>query len=61
MKKVIIPTELVNIIEETEIVRKHEQKAKRAIKKQKVDELVAQGIDKEIAKAMTEAFMACGL
>nr|DAV20212.1 MAG TPA: hypothetical protein [Caudoviricetes sp.] len=61
MKKVIIPTELVNIIAEEENIRTHTKKAEREIKKQRIAELVAQGIDKAVAKAMTEAFMACGL
>lgn len=53
--------ELAQYIEYEEIVRKHERKAEREIKKEKINELVAQGIDKEIAKAMTEAFMFCDL
>lgn len=53
--------ELAQYIEYEEIVRKHERKAKKEIKKEKINELVAQGIDKEIAKAMTEAFMFCNL
>lgn len=61
MKKIIVSNELVNGAAETEIVRSHISKANREIKKQRIAELVAQGIDKEVAKAMTQAFMACGL
>ena len=44
----------INYIEEQEIIRKHEAKAKKVLIKQRVDELVAQGIDKEIAKVMAK-------
>ena len=57
MKKIIIPNELVSVIAEEEIIKNHISKANRVIKKQKVAELVAQGIDKEVAKSMTKAFM----
>lgn len=61
MKKVIIPTELVNVMAEDEIIKTHIKKAEREIKKQRINELIAEGIDKVTAKAMVEAFMACGL
>lgn len=44
----------INYIEEQEIIRKHEAKAKKVLIKQRVVELVAQGIDKEIAKVMAK-------
>lgn len=44
----------INYIEEQEIIRKHEAKAKKVLIKQRVDELVAQGIDKEMAKIMAK-------
>lgn len=37
------------------------EKAERQIRKDKVNELVSQGIDKEIAKAMTKAYWDCGI
>ena len=49
MKKIIVSDELVNGIAETEIVGVHISKASREIKKQR------------LAKAMTQAFIACGL
>lgn len=52
MTKVNIPTELINIIAEEEIIRTHEKRAKAAIKRERVKELVAEGIDKELAKVM---------
>lgn len=53
--------ELAQYIECEEIVRNHEKKAIKEIKKQRIAEMVAQGIDKEIAKAMVNSFVACGL
>lgn len=53
--------ELAQYIEYEEIVRKHEKKAIKEIKKQKIKELVAEGVDEELAKVMTQAFMSCGL
>lgn len=44
----------INYIEEQEIIRKHEAKAKKVLIKQRVDELVTQGIDKEMAKIMAK-------
>ena len=55
MTKVIIPTELVNAIAYEEIVRTHERRAKAAIKKERVNELIAQGVDPELAKVMINA------
>lgn len=53
--------ELAQIIAHDEIVRTHEKKAMKEIKKQKIAELVAQGIDKELAKVMVNSFVAVGL
>lgn len=44
--------ELAQMIEYNEIVRNHIKKAEKAIKKQRTDELMALGIDAEIAKVM---------
>lgn len=44
--------ELAQIIEYEEIVRNHIKKAERAIRKERTAELMAQGIDPEIAKVM---------
>lgn len=52
MKKIIITTETVNAIAEEEIIRTHTRKAERAIKKDRTNELIAEGIDPEIAKVM---------
>ena len=52
MVKTIITTEMVNGIAFDEITKTHERKAKTAIKKDRIAELTAQGIDKEIAKVM---------
>ena len=52
MKKVIITTEMVNAIAEEEIIRTHIKRAERAIKRERTKELIAEGIDKEIAKVM---------
>lgn len=48
---------LAEIIEENNRI----EKAERQIRKDKVNELVSQGIDKEIAKAMTKAYWDCGV
>lgn len=52
MKKIIIEREVLNHIAYEEIIRTHEKKAKKAIKKDRVKELTAQGIDKELAQVM---------
>ncbi|MGN0107821.1 MAG: hypothetical protein ACI4A5_09025 [Hominilimicola sp.] len=57
MKKIIIPNELVNIIAEQMIIDEHIKKAKKAIRKERISELTAQGIDKDIAAVMAD----CGL
>lgn len=49
--------ELAQYIEYEEIVRTHEARAKKAILKARVNELTAQGIDKELAIVMAK----CGL
>ena len=48
---------IAEMIEEKERTRK----AEKAIFDTKVKELVAQGIDKQVAKAMVKAFASCGL
>lgn len=37
------------------------EKAEREIKKMRIAELVAEGVDKEIAKVMVQSFINCGL
>lgn len=37
------------------------EKAEREIRKQRIKELMSEGISKEIAIAMTDAFISCGL
>lgn len=55
MTKVNITTEQINFIAYEEIIRTHEKKAKAAIKRDRVKELMAQGIDKEMAQVMANA------
>lgn len=52
MIKVTGLSELSNYIAYEEIVNTHIKKAERAIKKARINELTAQGIDKELAKVM---------
>ena len=52
MKKIIITSEAMNIIAEEEIIRTHIKKAKAAIKRDRIKELIAEGVDPEIAKVM---------
>jgi hypothetical protein len=52
MKKITITTEAVNMIAEDEIIRTHERKAKAAIRRNRVKELMMEGVDPEIAKVM---------
>lgn len=55
MTKVNITTEQINFIAYEEIIRTHEKKAKAAIKRDRIKELMAQGIDREMAKVMANA------
>lgn len=52
MKKIIISNEIVNAFAEEIIIKEHEKKAKAAIKRNRIKELMAEGIDKEIAEVM---------
>lgn len=54
MKKIIITSEMVNLIAEKEIIRQHEKKAKTAITKNRVKELISEGIDPEVARVMAK-------
>ena len=54
MKKIIITSEMVNIIAEEEIIRQHEKKAKTAITKNRVKELISEGIDPKVARVMAK-------
>lgn len=49
-------TEIFKNYEYENIIRTHEKRAKKEIVKEKVDEYVAMGIDKEIAKTMANVF-----
>lgn len=51
----------LNVIEEMVNTRELEKKIKRDVKKDQIKQLTAQGIDKEIAKAMVGAFQSVGL
>lgn len=55
MTKVNITTEQINFIAYEEIIRTHEKKAKAAIKRDRIKELMAQGIDREMAQVMANA------
>ena len=57
----MIKVDGLNLIEEMVNERNLEMKVERDIKKDKINQLVSQGIDKEIAKVMVEAFEACGI
>lgn len=57
MIKVTGLAELAEIIESNNLI----EKAEREIRKNRIKELVAQGIDKEIAKAMVDAGLSCGV
>ena len=50
-------SELAEIIENNNRI----EKAEKEIKKNRIKELVAEGIDREIAKVMVEAGLACGI
>ena len=52
MIKVTGLNELAQQIEYNNIIEKHIRKAEREIKKERTNELIAQGIDPEIAKVM---------
>ena len=52
MIKVTGLNELAQQIEYNNIIEKHTRKAEREIKKERTKELIAQGIDPEIAKVM---------
>jgi hypothetical protein len=54
MKKIIITSDMVNLIAEEEIIRQHEKKAKIAITKNRVKELISEGIDPEVARVMAK-------
>lgn len=55
MIKVYGLNELAQAIEYEELISKHIKAAKRAQEKARYNELIAQGIDKEIARAMVKA------
>lgn len=50
-------SELAEIIENNNRI----EKAEKEIKKNRIKELVAEGIDRELAKVMVEAGLACGV
>ena len=49
------------MVEDVEFARNFNKKAKREIRKQRIAEMVANGVDKEMAAVMVDAFIACGL
>lgn len=57
MVKVTGLNKLAEIIEANNRV----EKAEREIKKNKIKELIAEGIDATLAKVMVEAYISCGL
>ena len=57
MIKVTGLNELALMIEDNNMI----EKAEKEIKKDRIKELISQGIDREIAKVMVEAGMACGV
>ena len=61
MIKVTGLNELAQAIEYEEIVRTHEARAKKAIIKARKDDLLAQGIDKELASVMAKVFTEYGI
>lgn len=52
MYKVSGITELAQIVESNNIVEHHEKQAKKVLIKQRINELVSQGIDLQIARVM---------
>jgi hypothetical protein len=61
MKKVIITSDLVNAVAEDMIIKGHIKKAEKQIKKDRVAELVNEGVDPDIAKIMINVFAEYGL
>lgn len=57
MMKVNGLNELAIIIEDNNRI----EKAEKEIRKNRINELIAEGIDKEIAKVMVDAGIACGV
>lgn len=57
MTKVTGLSELAEIIESNNRI----EKAEREIKKNRIKELITEGIDKEIAKVMVAAGLSCGV
>lgn len=53
--------ELAKMVEYNTVIENHEKKAIREIRKQRIAELIAEGVDKEIAKVMVNAELASGL
>lgn len=51
----------LNLIEQMVADRELEKKIARDIKKDQINQLVAEGVDREIAKVMVEAFQSVGL
>lgn len=52
MYKVSGINELAQIVESNNIIEKHEKRAKQVLIKQRINELVSQGIDLQIARVM---------
>lgn len=52
MYKVSGVAELAQIVESNNIIEHHEKQAKKALIKQRINELVSQGIDLQVARVM---------
>lgn len=52
MYKVSGINELAQIIESNDLIERHERQAKKALIKQRINELVSQGIELQVAKVM---------
>lgn len=57
MVKVTGLNELAEVIEANNRI----EKAEKEIKKNKIKELISEGIDAKLAKVMVEAYISCGL
>ena len=52
MYKVSGINELAQIIESNNLIEQHERQAKKALIKQRINELISQGIDLQVARVM---------
>lgn len=61
MIKVKDMDKMAQAIQDVEFAKKFNKNAKKEIRKQRIFELTSQGIDKEMAAIMADAFIACGV